>query len=139
MKTIFKYSLILVALITVTSCNKDELSSTSVILDSLTQETEFDKWLEVNYREPYNIRYIYRYEDIESDMDYDLVPADELCARILSKLLLYLWIDPYNAVADEHFLKENAPRVIAIIGSGAYNTSGTVQLGTAEGGLKITF
>lgn len=139
MKTLFKYSLILLALATVASCNKDELSPTSVILDSLTPETEFDQWLEVNYREPYNIRYLYRYEDIESDMDYDLVPADELCSRILAKLLQYLWLDAYNAVADEHFLKENAPRVIAIIGSGAYNTNGTLQLGTAEGGLKITF
>jgi substrate import-associated zinc metallohydrolase lipoprotein len=37
------------------------------------------------------------------------------------------------------FLKENGPRIIHLIGSPAYNPiSGTMLLGTAEGGLKVT-
>ena len=120
------------------SCNKDELSPVSVVTDTVSEPTEFDLWLEENYRAPYNIRFLYRYEDIESDMDYDVAPAYEICSRVLAKVIKYLWLDPYAEVADVDFVRENAPRVMAIIGSGAYS-GGTIRLGTAEGGLKITF
>ncbi len=139
MKRIPIYSLLVAVALLAVSCSKDELSSTSVIVDSVNPETEFDRWLEENYRAPYNIRFIYRYEDIESDMDYDLAPADETCARILAKLVKFLWLDPYTEVADAHFMRQNSPRVMPVIGSGAWNSNGTLQLGTAEGGLKITF
>ena len=35
-------------------------------------------------------------------------------------------------------MKHNVPRVIHLIGSPAYNSNGTIVLGTAEGGLKVT-
>lgn len=35
-------------------------------------------------------------------------------------------------------MKHNVPRVIHLIGSPAYNSNGTMVLGTAEGGLKVT-
>jgi substrate import-associated zinc metallohydrolase lipoprotein len=35
-------------------------------------------------------------------------------------------------------VKHNVPRVIHLIGSPAYNSNGTMVLGTAEGGLKVT-
>jgi substrate import-associated zinc metallohydrolase lipoprotein len=120
------------------ACDDDSLSDTSVIKDSVNEETDFDKWLESNYRAPYNIRFLYRYQDIETTMSYDLVPARELYSRILAKAIRYLWIDPYTEVSDVHFMREYSPRVIQVIGSGAYNSSGTITIGTAEGGLKIT-
>lgn len=120
------------------ACNDDELSATSVIKPSVNTPTEFDIWLEENYRAPYNIRFMYRYEDIETDMNYDLVPAKEIYSRILAKAVRYLWIDPYTEVTDAHFMREYAPRVLMVIGSGAYNQNNTLQLGTAEGGQKIT-
>ena len=121
------------------SCSEETLSETSVIIESVNAQTEFDRWLESNYRAPYNIKFMYRYEDIESDMDYDLVPARELYCRILAKAIRYLWIDPYTENTDVHFMREFSPRVMMIIGSGAYDPiNGTIRLGTAEGGLKVT-
>ncbi len=120
------------------ACGEDDLSSDSVIKEEVNEPTEFDNWLEENYRAPYNIRFLYRYEDIESDMSYDLVPAEEIYSRIIAKMIRYLWLDPYTEVTDIHFMREYSPRLIQVIGSGAYNANGTVQLGTAEGGLKIT-
>ncbi|MBO8466279.1 MAG: putative zinc-binding metallopeptidase [Bacteroidetes bacterium] len=140
MKRILEYMILAVAaVVSAVACSEDKLSPTSVIVDPINPETDFDKWLEENFRAPYNIRFLYRYEDIESDMTYDLVPADETCSRILAKLIKFLWLDPYTEVADANFMRQNSPRVMPVIGSGAWNTNGTLQLGTAEGGLKITF
>lgn len=139
MKKILLYSIVpLFGILAGTSCNEDSLSDTSVITNSVNVETEFDSWLEDNYRAPYNIRFLYRYEDIETNMTYDLVPAKELYSRILAKMIRFLWIDPYTEATDVHFMRENSPRIMQVIGSGAYNTNNTLQLGTAEGGQKIT-
>ncbi len=139
MKKIILYCTVLSfgALVT-TACNEESLNSTSVITNSVNVETEFDLWIEDNYRAPYNINFLYRYEDIESDMTYDLVPAKEIYSRILAKMIRFLWVDAYTEVTDIHFMRENSPRVMQVIGSGAYNSNNTLQLGTAEGGQKIT-
>ncbi len=138
MKKALLYITLSMACAAFTACGDDDLSSNSVVNDPVNEPTEFDNWLEENYRAPYNIRFLYRYEDIESDMDYDLAPAREVYSRIIAKMIRYLWLDPYTEVTDIHFMREFSPRLIQVIGSGAYNTNGTVQLGTAEGGLKIT-
>ena len=80
----------------------------------------------------------YKMEDIESDMKYHLVPADSAKTAKLSIIMKYLWFDAYNEVVGPDFIKENMPRTIHFIGSPAYNSEGTMVLGTAEGGLKIT-
>lgn len=139
MKKIVLYSAALAfGMCAATSCSEESLNPTSVITSSVNVETEFDTWLEDNYRAPYNINFLYRYEDIESDMTYDLVPAKEIYSRILAKMIRFLWIDPYTEVTDIHFMRENSPRIMQVIGSGAYNSNNTLQLGTAEGGQKIT-
>ena len=38
------------------SCSEDKLSPDSVITVDKTEQNEFDKWLEVNYVNPYNNR-----------------------------------------------------------------------------------
>ena len=59
-----------------TSCEKDEIKSESVITVDSYQKNAFDKWLEVNFVNPYNIDFKYRYEEIESDYNYYTVPAN---------------------------------------------------------------
>jgi substrate import-associated zinc metallohydrolase lipoprotein len=45
----------------------------------------------------------------------------------------------YAKIVREDFLKEYGPRIIHLIGSPAYNpANGTIKLGEAEGGLKVT-
>ena len=53
-------------------------------------------------------------------------------------IVKYLWFDAYNEVAGQDFIKTNVPRVITLIGSPAYENTGTMVLGTAEGGYKVT-
>jgi substrate import-associated zinc metallohydrolase lipoprotein len=122
------------------SCTKDEIDRDNSIFkdpDPATQ-TAFDKWLLSNYTYPYNITFKYKMQDIESDKTYDLVPATVEKSIALAKLIKHLWIEVYDDVAGPDFTKTYIPRVIHLIGSGAYNTNNTVLLGTAEGGMKIT-
>lgn len=131
--TLFVFSLIFI------SCSEDDLSSTSVIKDSQREENEFDKWIYTNYILPYNIDLKYRYEDIESDMNYQLVPADYDKSIQLAKLVKYLCLEAYDDVTgSKEFIRSYYPKMVNLIGSAAYRNNGTIVLGTAEGGLKIT-
>lgn len=128
-----------------TSCNKDELNGESIFKSDLEQqanESEFDKWLEKNYRQPYNIQLHYRYIDNESDRSYNVVPADYEKSKALAILVKHMWLDAYTELMGEAFLKQNAPRIIQLTGSYKYQQnesgeSGGVVMGTAEGGLKV--
>ncbi len=130
--------------ITVLACglvacnNDDELNPVSVIRDSVGAKTQFDEWIDHNFRIPFNISFFYHFEDVESSLDADLVPATEHQAKLVAKMVRFFWIDPYAECTNPDFMREHAPRVIHVVGSGNWNDNGTITLGTAEGGQKIT-
>ena len=133
------YILGLVLCMGLVSCSDDnEPSSESIFTGATVQRDALDTWLLMNYAYPYNIDFKYKMEDIESDMKYTLVPADSAKAAKLAIIVKYLWLDAYAEVVGQDFIKANVPRQIHLIGSPAYNSEGTMVLGTAEGGLKIT-
>lgn len=136
-----KFYIILLAFVAsfaLMSCSDDDPSSDTIFPTTSPTRDAFDKWLLNNYTYPYNVDVKYKMEDIESDMKYHLVPADSAKTAKLSIIMKYLWFDAYNEVIGPDFIKENMPRTIHFIGSPAYNSEGTMVLGTAEGGLKIT-
>lgn len=137
-KNIYAILLAFVASFALMSCSDDEPSSESIFPTTSPKRDAFDKWLLENYTFPYNVEMKYKMEDIESDMKYHLVPADSAKTAKLSIIMKYLWFDAYNELVGPDFIKENMPRTIHFIGSPAYNSEGTMVLGTAEGGLKIT-
>lgn len=125
--------------VTCLSCSEDDLSSTSVIKEEQTAETPLDRWLFANYVEPYNIKFQYRYQDQESDMNYDLTPANYEKSIQMSKLVRFLCLQAYDEVTgSREFIVNYFPKMLFLVGSPAYDNNGTVVLGTAEGGTKIT-
>jgi len=126
------------------SCTSNEELGASIFdtTDTLNVNSasyQFDAWLRDAYLKPYNLDFRYRLQDVGSDMDYNLVPVSFAKAQQMAKLVKYLWFDVYGTVVGPDFLKENGPRIIHLIGSPAYNPiSGTILLGTAEGGIKVT-
>ncbi|MGV8092477.1 MAG: putative zinc-binding metallopeptidase [Mangrovibacterium sp.] len=120
------------------SCDEDDLNSDSIFDTSEVERNAFEKWLLQNYTYPYNIDFKYRLEDIESDMDYMLVPADVDKSVKLARLVKYCWLEAYDEVAGINFTRTYVPKIIHLIGSAAYKGDGSMVLGTAEGGLKIT-
>ena len=134
-----KYLSVMLAAFLLVSCGEEKLDPNSQILDSNVEMNEFDEWLVDNYVTPYNIEFIYRMEYIESDMNYYLVPAQYEKSVQIAKLMIHLCLQAYDEVTgDKEFIRTYFPKMIHIIGSAAYRNNGTIVLGTAEGGLKIT-
>lgn len=137
-KHIYNLFLIVLSVLFTAACSSDEPDyNRSVITIGNTEKTEFDKWLEANFVNPYNIAFKYRYEDIESDLDYYVVPAEYNKAVKLAHLVKYLCVDTYNEVAGTDFTCEHFPKMFFTIGEWEYKNNGTFILGTAEGGRKI--
>lgn len=132
------YTLLFAASIVLGACSEDKLDSHSIFNTESPERDAFDTWLLLNYVVPYNIQFNYKYIDKESDNTYNLIPAEYDKCVAMAKLTKYLWIDSYNELLGETFIKTYCPRMIQLIGSKAYNSQGSVVLGTAEGGLKIT-
>jgi len=135
-----KIQLIILCALTVmiSSCSEDALDSKSIFDTTSPDRNAFDTWILKNYTTPYNIDFKYRYDDKQTDNTYNLVPADYTKSIALAKLIKYLWIDSYEELTGKDFIRKYCPKMIQLIGSPAYNTQGSVVLGSAEGGLKIT-
>lgn len=139
-----KYLLMALAAPLLAGCSDDELGPT--IFPDVSDEPDpssytykFDKWLNNNFRDVYNVDFKYLMEDVEADMDYNLVPATYDKARDLALLTKYLWYDSYDELTGKDFIKTYGPRILHLVGSPAYNpNTGTETLGLAEGGLKVT-
>lgn len=127
------------ALVSLTACSEDSLSPNSVFDEEDNAFTPLDAWLLTNYIQPYNINFQYRYLDMESSMSYTLVPAAYTQSWQLAKLVHFLCFESYDTITgSQEFIRNNFPKMIFLVGSPAYNNNGSIVLGTAEGGTKIT-
>lgn len=139
-----RYILTALAAPILVACSEDELGPSifpevSDEPDAASYTYKFDKWLNENFRDIYNVDFKYLMEDVEADMEYNLVPATYENARDLALLTKYLWYDSYKELTGEDFIKSYGPRILHLVGSPAYNPqTGTETLGLAEGGLKVT-
>ena len=123
---------------TLFSCSSDDPDEgKSVIVTPNEEQTDFDKWLEVNFATPYNIDFKYRYKETESDYDYYTVRAKYNDAIKMAHLVKYLCVETYDEVAGTNFTRRYFPKMFFLIGEWEYRNNGTYILGTAEGGRKI--
>jgi len=138
MKKYIGYLFMFALSLTAISCNDDEIEGQSIFDTTLPERNEFDVWLQKNYVNPYNIEIKYRWEDIETDMQYDLVPAGLDQSKIMAQIIKYVWLEAYDEVVGINFMRTYVPKQILFIGSAAYDAdTQTSTLGTAEGGLKV--
>ena len=125
-------------------CSDDDLGptifpETEDTLDSTAVTYQFDKWLKQNFLDVYNLDFRYKLQDVGTNMTYELVPATLDRSIDVAVLTKYLWFDVYGKIVGSDFLKLYGPRIIALIGSPAYNpSSGSMVLGLAEGGVKVS-
>lgn len=143
-KYILKSVCALALLGTAASCSEDDLGdsifdTTEEKLDPESYTYQFDRWIKENFTDVYNLTFLYKMQDVGTDMDYNLVPAEYDKAIDLAVLTKHLWFDVYKELAGVDFLKQYGPRILHLIGSTAVNpVNGTEILGLAEGGLKVS-
>lgn len=138
-----KFVLFLSLLLTLgllSSCRNEDEIGESIFDTSSPNRTTFDLWLLNNYNKLYNIDFVYKYEDIESSIAYNLVPSELEKSQLLAQIVKHVWLESYDEVAGDSidFTRKYVPKMIFLVGSGAYDGDGSVVLGTAEGGLKVT-
>lgn len=121
------------------ACSEEDLNPNSIFDDTIANEkNELDIWLDENYLYPYNVDFKYRMDDVESDLNYNLIPIDYEMAKQMARAVKYLWFEAYDEVGGINFTRQYAPKMIHVLGSWQYNSNGTITLGYAEGGLKVT-
>lgn len=138
------YIILLFAAIGFSACN-ESLDPESIFpdtqeeLDPTSYSFQLDSFCKKNFLEVYNVEFRYRMQDISSDMNYNLVPCSYDNAITMAVMAKYLWWDVYKEVTgSSEFLRNYGPRIICLIGSAGHNATGSVTLGVAEGGLKVT-
>lgn len=134
------YLLMAAGFMTACGTDNDVDSSYSAFDTEIPTRSVFDNWLLENYTKPYNINFIYRYNDKETDNAYNVIPADLEKSKALAVMIKHVWLDAYAEAVGESFIKTYSPRVYQLIGSAEYSSGGSNEmvLGTAEGGLKVT-
>lgn len=122
-----------------TSCNNDTDidKDNSIFTDGEETSSDLDKWISSNYVYPYNIQVKYRLDDNETDVKYNLVPAEKEKAAALLKIVKHVWIEAYDEVWGINKTRTYVPKLLLLVGNVAYTESGMI-VGQAEGGLKVT-
>ena len=100
--------------------------------------TPLDTWLRDTMVKPYNIEVKYKWDQFEFELNKTLVPPKEEMVKPTIEAIKKVWIDTYIAEAGEIFFRRYSPKFLILCGSASWNVnSGTITLGTAEGGRKV--
>jgi substrate import-associated zinc metallohydrolase lipoprotein len=135
----FYYIFLLVAVVAISSCREEAINDSGIEIPPGPQ-TELDKWIDATFRVPYNIHVQYRWNSNISDVGHVTVPPHEELVQPFLKAVLKIWLTPYIKVAEtkEDFMKDYVCRQLFLVGSGSYNQGGSVTLGLASAGYRIT-
>lgn len=121
------------------SCSVDQgLNSTfeeeEVIL------SELDTYIIANFTEEYNMAIRYKFDDNYVTPGDRVAPVRLDLVRPMLNFIQKFWIGPYLQIDNgESFFREHVPPEIVFLGGLIYNSNGTVTLGTADAGARITF
>lgn len=138
MKT--KYlSLVFIGLLgVVTSCYRDE-SVESPVKTQPHSEEPLDQYIQANFIDEYGVAVRYKYVDRYVDQTKRVAPPRLEVVQPMLDFLTEFWIQPFVSVpSGNDFFRAHVPAEVIFIGSTIYNADGTVTLGTADAGARIT-
>lgn len=121
------------------SCRKSEkldVDMSQYIVDRPT-ENELDKWIMSNLTDPYNIEFMYRFERNLMDVAKDVAPVKLEKVKPTAEAIINIFLKTYEKVGGTAFIKTYTPKQFVLYGSPAYNSNGSITLGTADGGRKV--
>lgn len=121
------------------SCSKDE--SLDVDLSKYNyddfEKLPIDDYIYNNLTKPYNVEVIYRFDRSHSDIGKNISPPKIEQVQPAVDMVLDGFIKVYEKVAGPTFIKTYTPKQFVLFGSHAYNSNGSVTLGTADGGRRV--
>lgn len=121
-----------------TGCYPDEEVVAPVKEIPLSEEP-IDQYIEENFLKELGVAVRYKFVDRYVDQNKRVTPPKLEVIEPMLNFLTEFWIEPFTEVANgSRFFKSHVPAEIILIGSTMYNADGTVTLGTADAGARIT-
>lgn len=137
MKTNYTFLLFSLVMSLVISCAEDDADAE--LKTTTPSEDELDQYIQTNFTDKYGVAVRYTYVDRYVDPDKRVTPPEKDLVGPMLEFLTEYWIQPYEDVTNgSEFFKRYVPAEIVLIGSSMYNSDGTVTLGTADAGARIT-
>ncbi|MCV9928616.1 putative zinc-binding metallopeptidase [Flavobacterium sp. LS1R49] len=140
MKLLKKYKLVVLGavVLTFTGCAHEDQPTESQLNFEQPVRTDLDNWIITNYTNPYNIevRYIWNQNTVDNTR-YLFPPTVEKVKPAL-EIVKKIWLDSYSTIGGADFVKKIAPREFVLVGGVNLNSTGTITLGLAEGGQRIS-
>ncbi len=137
-----KILLLLVSLSILSGCDREETLQPISIFENneLESTVELDEFLKTEFRDPYGCNIIYKFVDRYIDPSKQATPPRLDVVKPIAELIKQAWIEPYNKASDqgEEFLRSYFPGEIVILGSPLFNGDGTITLGIADAGVRVT-
>jgi substrate import-associated zinc metallohydrolase lipoprotein len=136
-----KWSLIMMMAMvfaTTSSCYEEDALSVPV-KEQDESDDPLDVYIRENFTEEYGVAVRYKYVDRYVDQNKRVTPPKLEVVVPMLDFLTDLWIEPFLSVPNgEEFFRNHVPAEVIFIGSTIYNADGTVTLGTADAGARIT-
>ena len=137
---ITKFALFVGLLFICNSCYDDESLNVPVRDTNVDLSSPLDQYIDENFTQKYNMAIRYRFVDRYVDPDERATPPRLEVVRPMLDFIEEFWIAPYLEVENgEAFFRDHVPVEIILLGGFIFNEDGTVTLGTADAGARITF
>jgi substrate import-associated zinc metallohydrolase lipoprotein len=137
MKVTFASSL-LIGLMVLASCYKEETIDVPLIQHEASDDP-IDQYIQTNFTDKYGVAVRYKYVDRYVESGKRVTPIKRELVIPMLKFLESYWVEPFiNVPNGNKFFKSHVPAEMVLIGSSIYNPDGTVTLGTADAGARIT-
>lgn len=139
MKIVKIYKIALMAgVLLLASCAHEVQPKESQFDFSALSKTDLDKWIGTNFLDPYNINVYYEWNQNLVDNTKYLFPPQVDKVQPAMEVVKKIWVDSYTKIGGVNFVKKIAPREFVLVGGVNLNTNGTVTLGLAEAGQRVT-
>jgi substrate import-associated zinc metallohydrolase lipoprotein len=120
------------------SCYKDEEINKPVKTQPFSEDA-LDKYIQENFIDTYGVAVRYRFVDRYVDRNKRVTPPKREVVIPMLDFLTDFWIQPFSDVPNgQQFFKKHVPAEVIFVGSTMYNDDGTVTLGVADAGARIT-
>lgn len=137
----FKYRLpIMLACIglVAASCYDDE-SVDSPIKTVTPSADPIDVFIQTNFIDKYGVAVRYKFVDRYIDQNKRVSPPKRELVEPMLNFLTQFWVEPFiNVPNGRRFFERHVPAEVIFIGSPIFNDDGTVTLGLADAGARIT-
>ena len=134
----YKKIFIIATIASLMACSKEEKLTDSQLDTSTPLMSPLDNWIKTNFVDPYNIEMYYKWNQNIVDNNRFLFPPTEEKVQPALDVVKRIWINTYNTIGGADFIKRHAPREFVLVGGVNLNPTGTIRLGEADQGMRIS-